>query len=511
MICPVHHSGMAGRDIFRDVAALNAALTALPPDAFVVAFFIHALQVSQDEWMEPLARHLREAGFVTVGVTTPESAERCHLDAPEYQAVLSLDDIPLLRRVNVFIISDIDCLEPLFPQQSRVLACCHGVITASDTAFTSYLHHIGLVDGWLCSCPVTPRTRELVTHLWTGLASGEASRRKNRHLHIIPVGYPRLAALAEKLEEQSCLPDAIIYAPTLLDYFPEMGGERVKEHGARIIRVLLRNFPDYRVVFRPYRGDLDHAVVADIREQFRNEPRFVFDADPARLFSFAHGATVVTDFSHIGASFAYATLRAPVSFRPWQKSAPEMTRTEGFFTAASYTGLVRAVRTVLADGRRLAEELRARRTREIMPFATAFADIAALLKEFFADTPRQDWLTVERCNPAVAPADQELIRRMSGQSPANRARLAATAVTYGMPRSPLLGAFALHQAELHFPGRLYYSGLRAALSQAGLACEEEPAPDAARRLCTLAIADLEQAGDAQGRQLAEELLAALSR
>ena len=78
MICPVHHSGMAGRDIFRDVAALNAALTALPPDAFVVAFFIHALQVSQDEWMEPLARHLREAGFVTVGVTTPESAERCH-------------------------------------------------------------------------------------------------------------------------------------------------------------------------------------------------------------------------------------------------------------------------------------------------------------------------------------------------------------------------------------------------------------------------------------------------
>ena len=188
-----------------------------------------------------------------------------------------------------------------------------------------------------------------------------------------------------------------------------------------------------------------------------------------------------------------------------------MTRTEGFFTAASYTGLVRAVRTVLADGRRLAEELRARRKREIMPFATAFADIAALLKEFFADTPRQDWLTVERCNPAVTPTDQELIRRMSGQPPANRARLAATAVTYGMPRSPLLGAFALHQAELHFPGRLYYSGLRAALSQAGLACEEEPAPDAARRLCTLAIADLEQAGDAQGRQLAEELLAALSR
>ena len=78
MICPVHHSGMAGRDIFRDVAALNAALTALPPDAFVVAFFIHALQVSQDEWMEPLARHLREAGFVTVGVTwMPRNIRPC--------------------------------------------------------------------------------------------------------------------------------------------------------------------------------------------------------------------------------------------------------------------------------------------------------------------------------------------------------------------------------------------------------------------------------------------------
>lgn len=319
----------ARRGMFRDAAALDAALAALPQDAFVVAFFLHALQVSQDEWMAPLARHLRKAGFVTVGITTPQSAGQCRLDGPEYQAVVPLADIPRLTRVNVFIISDVDCLEPHFPQESRVLACCHGVLTTSDTAYAAYLHHIGLVDGWLCSCPITPRSRELVTSLWKGLADSQYSRRKNRHLHFIPMGYPRLAALAEKLDAQPCRPDAIVYAPTILDYHPEIGGQRVKSHGARILRVLLQNFPDYRVVFRPYKSDLDHPVVTALHEQFRHEPRFIFDAAPERLFSFAHGATLVTDISHISASFAYVTLRAPVHFRPWQQDGPDVSRTDG--------------------------------------------------------------------------------------------------------------------------------------------------------------------------------------
>lgn len=495
--------------VFRDAAALDAALAALPPDAFVVAFFLHALQVSQDEWMDPLARHLRTAGFVTVGITTPRSEGQCRLDAPEYQAVVPLADIPRLTRVNVFIISDVDCLEPHFPQESRVLACCHGVLTTSDTAYAAYLHHIGLVDGWLCSCPITPRSRELVATLWKGLADSQYSRRKNRHLHFIPMGYPRLAALAEKLDAQPCRPDAIVYAPTILDYHPEIGGQRVKSHGARILRVLLRNFPDYRVVFRPYRNDLDHPVVTALHEQFRHEPRFIFDAAPERLFSFAHGATLVTDISHISASFAYVTLRAPVHFRPWQQDGPDVSRTDGFLAARSYSGLVQAVRTALASGPELARELRARREREIMPFATAFADIAAMLKDFFSDNARRDWLTVERCDPAILPTEEELLRKLHGQSPELRARLAATAVMYARPHSPLLAAFALHQAVAHFPGQLYHSGLRAALEQAGLIHANESDMDAARRLYAAVIAEKTLRKDVSGRQLAENLLATL--
>ena len=146
-----------------------------------------------------------------------------------------------------------------------------------------------------------------------------------------------------------------------------------------------------------------------------------------------------------------------------------------------------------------------------MPFATAFADIAAMLKDFFSDNARRDWLTVERCDPAILPTEEELLRRLRGQSPELRSRLAATAVMYARPHSPLLAAFALHQAVAHFPGRLYHSGLRAALEQAGLIRENEPDLDAARRLYAAVIAEKTLRKDAPGRQLAENLLAALPR
>lgn len=491
---------------FRNVCALNAALAALPRDAFVVAFFLHGVQVSQDEWMEPLARHLRERGFVTVGVTTPESAARSRLDSPEYRAVLPLEDIPRIEGVQVFVISDVDCILPEFPQTSRVLACCHGLIADPDMAFPPHPHHLWLVDGWMCSCPISSQAKKNAAYLWTGLASEPASKRKNGHLHLIPVGYPRLAALAEELrnrEEQE--PDAIVYAPTILDYHPERGGQRVKTHGERIIRTLLRYFPGHRV---PYKRDLDHPVVRDIKERFSGESRFVFDADPGRLFSFAHGAALVTDFSHIGNSFAYATLRAPVYFQPWVQ-APPMTRRDGVFTACTYTGLVEALRMALSDGARLAEELAARRERCVMPFDHAFDDIAGLLKDFYADRPRTDWLTVERCDPAVTPGDEELVRKLLEQPPEAASCIAAPAVMYGDTAGPLLCAFALHLACLHFPGVLYHSGMREALESTGRIHPGESDTDAARRLYGEALLQMSRGNNREGKQLVAGLLASL--
>lgn len=81
---------------------------------------------------------------------------------------------------------------------------------------------------------------------------------------------------------------------------------------------------------------------------------------------FLHGVQVWqaewTDLSHIGNTFAYA----PLMYGPF-----------------------------------LAEEIRATRERCIMPFESAFDDIAGLLKDFYADKTRPDWLTAERCNDAL--------------------------------------------------------------------------------------------------------------
>ena len=68
---------MPGNQIYKSAESLNAALSTLPENAFTVAFFISNTNVSQDEWLNPLADYLGRNGFATIGIKTPESENKC--------------------------------------------------------------------------------------------------------------------------------------------------------------------------------------------------------------------------------------------------------------------------------------------------------------------------------------------------------------------------------------------------------------------------------------------------
>ena len=498
-----------------DMQSLRAALAALPADVLVVAFYIHSTNVSPHIWRNPLAARVRAAGHVTVGICTPKGAEDARLEA-DYTAIIAERDLSPLTRVNVVIISDMDGGNAIYPPTAKVLGCIHAFSAFHDPALSWHVFESSRLDGWLMPFPLSESDKNAIRALWTGFTSPDAACRKGRHFHLIPVGYPGMAVLAQGLRAHAREPDAIVYAPVGRHSYPDCGGNRLKCHGVRLVRSLLGAFPDLRVIFRPYKTDLESDEVKEICATFAGEPRFVPDTHPGREFAFAHGALLVTDLSHIAQTFAFSTLRPALYFHPWLKRKQRRTSWLGGFTAYSYTGLVQAARLCLENTREWQQRIRTERSRLTMPFDTALDDIAGFLREFYEDAPRAEWLTIER-DDALVQRETALLARLLDQPHDVLPNLAAAALMCNNPQSPLLTAFALHAGRKHIPKEVLYfqpAIERAAGTLLGrtFACRHYEDVDAedVRTLYSLALLEMFKKNDADGVAFVEELLNAFN-
>lgn len=489
---------------------LSALLANMPADAFIVAFFIHSGGVSQDEWMRPLISRLRQDGIVTIGILTPQNAGKCDLGTAEYQAVISHEAIQNLERINVFVISDEDYLQS-YPKSAKILGCCHGLIFDSTTSMPYFAQTMALLDGWICSYSINQKFRHDTIKLWEGLTSQSHSWRKSPHFHIIPAGYPRMSVLHAQLGELDTIPDSIVYAPVGIEFYPESGGNRLEKHGKRLIRILMANFPDLKVIFRPYKMNLDHPVVHDIIDAFENEARFILDRSPDRLFSFSRGALLVTDYSHIAQTFAFSTFRPAIYFRPWKNSAAPIRSHVSGFNAYSYKGLVEAVRSSLENGDSISQNIHDYYSQNGMPYENTFDDIAGWIKDFYGDSARKEWLTIDRSNQKIMPSEVGLIKRILKEPSDSFPRLTATASRFGNPQSALLFAFALHVGMMLKPKTSYVFGFfQASAPYFGLETSgdryEDTNPELIRGLYSRALLEAIKARDAEGVALIESLL-----
>lgn len=492
-----------------DFDELSALLANMPADAFIVAFFIHSGGVSQDEWMRPLISRLRQDGIVTIGILTPENAEKCDLGTAEYQAVISRDAIQNLESINIFVVSDLEYLTS-YPKSAKILACCHGLIVSTPPSMPSFPHTMACFDGWMCSYPINQKFRHDTIKLWKGLTSQNHSWRKSPHFHIIPVGYPRMSVLHAQLGELKTIPDSIVYAPVGIEFYHESGGNRLEKHGKRLIRILMANFPDLKVIFRPYKMNLDHPVVHDIIDAFARDERFILDDSPDRLFSFSRGQILVTDYSHIAQTFAFSTFRPAINFLPWENSAsPIRPHVSGFYTY-SYKGLVEAVRSSLENGDSLSQNIHDYYSQNGMPYENTFDDIAGWIKDFYGDSPRKEWLTIDRSNQKIMPSEVGLIKRILKEPFDSFPRLTATALRFGNPQSALLFAFALHVGMMLKPKTSYVFGFfQASAPYFGLETSggryEDTNPELVRGLYSRALLEAIKARDAEGVALIESL------
>ncbi|WP_165174587.1 hypothetical protein [Desulfovibrio sp. ZJ369] len=437
------------------------------PAQTLVGFYISVTNASQDEWMNPLALELRRRGYAVVGLLAREAVGAARLDGTELTLELARGSVAALSRVQLFIVSDLEGGTD-FPPRSRVLACAHGCVwCCGSTNFVSVVSHQAYFDGYLTSCPLTQSTREQVQALWTGFVPPSACKRPSPHFYILASGYPRSAVLYHKLAELEgrVERDAILYAPISVDHHPSAGGCLLERYGKRIVRCLLDSFPHLRLIFRPYRTDLEHPQVQALLAAFAHEPRFELDTDPQRAPAFSRAAVLVTDFSHIANSFAFTTLRPAVRFQPWEyvRNRRTLDTLPTGFCARTYQALIRAVREGLESPGPCREHIRQQREQGMLPVESGLQDLAEQLDDFLRDRPRPEWISIERNNPSLTLGEAGIVKTMLSL-PRYWETIASVALRF-FPESLFLTAFSLHMGlrlipDQAVPARLLASARR---------------------------------------------------
>lgn len=435
---------------------LDNMLDEFTPTSLVIAFFINNVDVSQDEWLNPLAKFLKNKGFVTVGITTPTSAGKCDLSQAEFQCLMEPSEISKLKNIHVFMISDMDRYSAGYPAQSKVVGCCHGLEEGEKYSLSYQTGWGSTLDAYLVSFPVSEVCKEMITELWDGLLNRETSKRKSPYFHVIPVGYPRIHVLHRELSLMQDKPDSILYAPVGIASYQNLGGERVKKHGKKIIRTLLASFPGINVIFRPYKNDWDDPAVKEIEDYFKTENRFIVDKNTGRAASFARSALCVTDYSHIANSFSYATLRPTIIFRPWGKGNTGCNNKLGAIVY-SYTSFIAACKNAFSQLDAWKEKIESNRRKFLAPFENSFAEIADWIEDLYNGKSRANWVDIKRYDPKNMPGEIETAIKFLKQPGEVIPCLAAVAAVYSYPASALMLALSYHFGYIFIPDSSIYS------------------------------------------------------
>lgn len=510
---------MQNSHIFRSAKSINEELSILPDAALRIGLFIHNTDVSQDEWLNPLAAYLKSRGFVTIGITTPASSGKCDLSEAEFQCILELNEIPKLNGIDIFIISDMDCRSAIFPATSRILGCCHGLEPYPGEKPMPYIDLGATLDGWLCSFPIPDKSRHLIDEFWSGFLNQNLSTRASNIFSIIPMGYPRMTVLTEAIKHSPfSTPDSILYAPVASWHVQEWGGKRIKEYGKEIIRTLLVEFPDMNVIFRPYRHDLEIPEVKEICACFAAEKRFILDATPGRAETFSRTAVAVSDFSRIAKSFSFSTLRLAVNFQPWREKEQKITNWPGGVSVYDFETLVAAIKDGIENADAWKNKIRQNRDALVMPFENAFEEIAEILPDFHKEKTRPEWVNIKRAEPGQLNNDIELINKIQKLPDDGKPYLSACAFVYSNPESKLLLAYAFHTglAYLSKSHIIFYYYIDKIVSRLmnkkfNTIYYHEIDPDEVRTLYQEALNEMKIAHNIEGAKWVEKLLASFNK
>lgn len=171
-----------------------------------------------------------------------------------------------------------------------------------------------LIDGVM-----TPHYHFIPTKTMFELFKKVLMEHKDKIKHkvvLIPAGYPKLDKLIKELGRLKHIKkDAICYAPTMLMHNNDFTDTLSLNDGAVIIQYLLDTFPQYKIIFRPHPNvktykhhNVGLEIIESIIEQFKTNERFIYDNSSYYIDTFARTRILISDYSSIMQTFAFATL-----------------------------------------------------------------------------------------------------------------------------------------------------------------------------------------------------------
>ncbi|MCH8502346.1 MAG: hypothetical protein LAT77_10610 [Aliidiomarina sp.] len=135
--------------------------------------------------------------------------------------------------------------------------------------------------------------------------------KRSSRLGILQGGYPKIDFLKNQFAQRKSCGKYIIYSPTNAN----ISGGEVLKYGELIISVLLNEFPDKTVVFRPYPGNLIPFI-----SSFKENSRFIIDNSETGLKYQKDAFLTVTDNSSSSITFSFSSL-IPSIFVELEKSS----------------------------------------------------------------------------------------------------------------------------------------------------------------------------------------------
>ena len=328
-------------------------------------------------------------------------------------------DLPLLDMATIFMSSETAIGDG--PQRAIRVAMSHSLPDYDLRAnyprmLPRKIHIAGQADYF--GVPVRRPVEDWTVETYRPIVDGVLPERMLEHrrptLTMLPFGYPKIDLLMTQAKAD--LPrDTITFAPTQTT----MHFSVARAHGEQIIAMLLAQFPDHRIAFRPYPGR-DVTGLAPIAAAFRDEARFHFDTSVTGHDGMMRSAVLVTDRSSVAYSYSLGLARPAIFFAPDGIAGDDPQGFErydpGGFRAGSVPGIGRAVAHALATPDEIADRIARIRGDYIFHPGRAAATFAEIVPDILAGRTRDGWLEIPR-RPFPSSDPEEVDRHLATLSP----------------------------------------------------------------------------------------------
>lgn len=313
------------------LGSLVSAVSSLPRDASFMedeTVFALLLELQKEKIKECLDPERK-----TIAVYFPDGAYRgqtggilnklrsAHYNALTFVGTICNDEHE--KSQNVFygghgIIEHMDCVD-LFvcatyahdlPPSAKKVYFNHDIHDSPVSKEDEVLKMILNYDYYfLPSLPVLERVKKQIRD-----AGARGFLTEKKEIGLIPGGYIKLDRNLQLFKKYQKEDKVLIHAPTVADSDIEEYA-CLPRHSEKIIGALLDHFSDYTIIFRPHPHTVNTPPVRRIVDQYRDNPRFLFDDNASFYMShYARSALMVTDFSGTAYTYAFTTLRPVVFF-----------------------------------------------------------------------------------------------------------------------------------------------------------------------------------------------------